>query len=194
MMNQWFEERKTLVLAIIGFLIVAGVAAFSIRWRPAESIVIEPPAPTATPGPIQVYVSGAVAQAGVYVLPPDAIVLDAIEAAGGANSDADLSHLNLAQHLSDGEQVHVPQIGESSVLPSQSEDGESEVTVTWPLNINTAAQAELETLPGIGPVLAQRIIEYREAHGPFATIEDIQNVPGIGPEKFDDIKDLITVE
>jgi len=191
--NQWLEEHRTLVLAIIGLLILVAVAALLIRWQPAETITIEPPLPTAMPGPIRVHVSGAVVSADVYDLPPDSIVRDAIDAAGGANGDADLENINLAKTLNEGDQVYVPRIGEAPTPAPPAEAGAAPAA-TGPVNLNTATQAELETLPGIGPAIAGRIIEYRTANGPFATIEDIQNVSGIGPATFEDIKDFITVE
>jgi competence protein ComEA len=157
--------------------------------------VIEPPAATATPGPIQVYISGAVVHPDVYSVSSGAIVRDALALAGGPASDADLNTINLAKTLHDGDQVYVPHVGE--VPPpavSAEENSESPSSVpSGPININTATQAELETLPGIGPALASRIIDYREANGPFATIEAIQNVSGIGPATFENIKDLIMV-
>ena len=190
-MNQWLEQHRTLVLMIVGLLIAAGVVAFAIRWRPPEPIVIEPPAPTATPGPIRVYVSGAVIRADVYELPSNSIVRDAVAAAGGAASDADLDQINMAKPLRDGEQVYVPRIGEA---PTSVPVGQAGAGSFGPININTATQAELETLPGIGPALAARIVAYREANGPFPNVEAIQNVAGIGPSTFEAIKDLITVE
>lgn len=190
-MNQWLEDHRTLVLSLVGLLIVVGVAAFTIRLQPAAPIIIEPSMPTPSPGPIQVYVSGAVVKSDVYALPHNALLQDAVEAAGGPTAEADLERINLAQHLRDGEHVYVPRIGEAPTPMPQTGTGG---IATGPVNINTASQAELETLPGIGPVIAQRIIEYRETNGPFATIEAIQNVPGIGAATFEQIKDLITVE
>lgn len=192
-MNQWLEEHKTLVLVTIGLLILAAVIALTIRWQPAATITIEPPLPTATPGPIRVYVSGAVNSTNVYDLPPDSIVRDAIDAAGGADSEADLESINLAKVLNDGDQVYVPRIGEAPT-PAPPSEGGAAPAATGPINLNTATQSDLETLPGIGPAIAGRIIEYRDANGPFATIDDIQNVSGIGPSTFDNIKDFITVE
>jgi competence protein ComEA len=140
-------------------------------------------------------VSGAVNQSGVYSLPPDSIVQDAITAAGGTAADADLNRVNLAQVLHDGDQIHVPRIGEvPTSAPVDSDGGNDPVVPSGPININTATQAEFESLPGIGPAIAQRIIDYRETNGPFTSIDQLQNVSGIGPAIFDQIKDLVTVE
>ena len=129
----------------------------------------------------------------MYELPARSIVDDAVEAAGGPTDDADLDHINLAMELQDQQQVYVPHQGEISEPPPLISGGEGSGGSGGLVNINTATAAELETLPRVGPVTAQRIIEYRE-NGPFKTIEDIQNVPGIGPATFDGLKDLITVE
>ncbi len=196
-MNQWLEDHRILVLSTIGALLIGGVAMMLIRWQPAAPITIEAPrptptpAPTETPGPIQVYVSGAVAQARVYSLPAGTIAQDAIAAAGGPTADADLNRINLALPLENGTHIYVPSIGdaptlEPGVVPT--------ATPPWPVNINTASQADLETLPGIGPATAEKIITYRETVGPFNTIEEIQNVSGIGPATFEEIKANIVVE
>jgi competence protein ComEA len=138
-----------------------------------------------------VYVSGAVMQPGVYQLAPGSRVKDALEAAGGPASKAELEWLNLAAHLEDGDQIWVPQTGENPASsPARSPTGEP----GWKLvNLNTATVELLEELPGIGPVTAEKILVYREEHGPFQSIEEIQNVSGIGPATFERIKDLITV-
>jgi competence protein ComEA len=198
-MNHWLERHTTLVLLFVGLLVAAGVGLFALKWQPVEPIAIEPPQPTQTPGPIRVYVDGAVAQPEVYTLAPNAIVRDALAAAGGPNADADITHINLAKPLEDGAQIHVPVVGEAitavqpSVLSQSSETGAGDVPMSI-ININTASQAELEALPGIGPSIAGRIVEYRETQGPFASIEDIMNVSGIGPAIFNKIKDYITVD
>jgi len=130
----------------------------------------------------------------VYTLPPGSIIRDALAAAGGATSDADLDCINLAQEVRDQQQVYVPRRGEASPPAAGASGGaNARGTTGVKVNINTATAAELETLPRIGPTMAQRIVEYREANGPFKTVEDIQNVPGIGPTTFAGIKDLITV-
>jgi len=178
--------------------LIAGCAgSVPSRSEPiAISTPVSTPTPSAspTPAPLRVHVSGAVRQPDqVYSLPPGSIVQDAIEAAGGPTGEADLERINLALELADQQHVHVPEKGEENAPPAVSggEAGGSESEV---VNINTASQAELETLPGIGPVMAGKIIAYREANGPFARIEDIEDVPGIGPATFDGLRDLIRVE
>jgi competence protein ComEA len=140
---------------------------------------------------MRVYVSGAVARPDVYDLPPGSIVKEALLAAGGATEDADLDCINLALPLSDALHVYVPRVGEASppapVLgPSASGGGK--------VNLNTATAGELEALPGIGPTLAQRIVEYRQTHGPFQAIEDVMDVTGIGSATFEKIRDRISTE
>ena len=191
-MNDWLEGHRTLVLSIISLLIVAGLAAVWLRWKEPAPITILPPAPTATPGPIRVYVSGAVTSPDVYSIPPGSIMRDALTAAGGASGEADLNQVNLAQVLRDGDHIYVPKIGEVPTPALVGVDS-TEAALSGLLNINTATAEQLEALPGIGPAIAKRIVDYRDAHGPFANIEAIQNVSGIGPAIFGQIKDLITV-
>jgi competence protein ComEA len=189
----WQRFRGLLLFVPI---LAAVVAIVAISWRrprsQAEPLIIATASPstqaTATQHPVRVYVSGAVEHPDVYTLPPGSIVKDAIVAAGGAAADADLDAVNLALPLSDALQVHVPRQGEAShprPLQGSPSPGGSQV------DLNTAGAAELETLPGIGPALAQRIVDYRQTHGPFQTIEDIMQVSGIGPATFDKIKALI---
>lgn len=166
----------------------------------AQPIAISTPQPTptaqATPtqAPLRVHVSGAVrAPDCVYRLPPGSIVEDAIEAAGGATADADLQRINLAKELSDQQHVHVPRQGEQDPPPAVS-GGEMRGNAAGLVNVNTATQAELETLPRIGPVTAASIVAYREANGPFARIEDIVEVPGIGPATLEQLRGLITTD
>jgi len=144
---------------------------------------------------LRVYVSGAVYRADVYLLPSGSIVRDALAAAGGATEEADLDRVNLAIELRDQQQVHVPRRGEAApagVSPGGADPGGA--PAGGPININTATVEQLDTLPGVGPAIAGRIIDYREAYGPFATIEEITNVKGIGPATFEEIKDLIVVK
>jgi competence protein ComEA len=196
--------------AITVGLVLLTIGGCYLLWRPAASepppaaaILVytptpaptETPVPTATPPPLIVYVSGAVAQPGVYTLPPDARVADALSAAGGATAEADLAQINLARRIHDEEQIHIPRQGDPTLpapAPTPAPAVASAGGSPGKVNINTASAAELDTLPGIGPGYAERIIAYREANGPFQHIEDIQNVPGIGPATFARIKGLIT--
>ena len=195
------RRRGLLILGFLLALIVGFVTGyFTPRSQTNSPIVVSTPLPTPTPlhtptpAPIRVYISGAVQQPAVYELPVGSIVQDAVTAAGGPSSDADLDHINLAVELRDQQQVYVPRQGETNPPPVISGGGsDSGGTASAQVNINTATAAELETLPRIGPTTAQRILEYREANGPFATIEDIQNVPGIGPATFEGFQDMITV-
>jgi competence protein ComEA len=196
------NSRGLILLCSVLSLITGGmIVHFSHRARrPPTSIVVSTPAPTstlsptATPGPIRVYVSGAVRRPAVYELPRGSIIRDAVEAAGGAAPDADLDAINLALELQDQQHVHLPREGEVDPPPlisgGPSRAGQS---VGLLVDINTAPAEELETLPGVGEVTARRIIEYRQANGPFQTVEDIQNVSGIGPKTFQGFQGMITV-
>lgn len=184
----------------LGAIIIALVITFSGQARPAP-MVISPPPPSATPlatatnAPLRVYISGEVANPDVYELPSGAILLDAINAAGGFSEEANREIVNLALPLSDGMHVHVPDISEEAALPPASGGiVPSNDSIGTPININTASLEELDRLPGIGPSIAQKIIDYRQENGSFAAIEEVQNVSGIGPAKYEEIKDLITLQ
>jgi competence protein ComEA len=138
-----------------------------------------------------------VAHPDVYELSYDSIVKDAIEAAGGPTGEADLNRINLARRVHDEEQIYVPQKGEESFPvspPSGPSAPSSSSQEGGKVNINTATAEELDTLPGVGPSIAQRIIDYRTTNGPFQSIEDIKNVKGIGDATFEKLKDKITVQ
>lgn len=194
----------------IGIIIGAGGLTLLKGIQPAP-IVIQPPAATATaeatatPGPLRIFVSGQVAAADVYELLPGSIAAAAIEAAGGFTAEADTAVVNLAQPLQDGMQIYVPALDEAAAVPPvfQSNDANQAAAVgdtavsglsSRLVNLNTASAQELDTLPGIGPSTAQKIVDYRNANGPFSTIEGVMEVSGIGEAKFAQMKDLITVE
>ena len=183
-------------------LLAAGVLLLTTR-PPRGAMVTLPPPPT--PLPLIVQVSGAVANPGVYSLTPGSRVQDALREAGGLLPEAESQTLNLAAILHDGERLIVPfkkveatsrpaEVN-SSTTPSVEINQPSAQTASEGglININTALQTELDSLPGIGPATAQKIIAYRETNGPFATIEEIMNVSGIGPATFEKIKLLISV-
>ena len=144
-----------------------------------------------------VHVCGAVNQGGVFRLKEGDRIVDAIERAGGPAAEADLNILNLAAKLADGAKVYVPKQGEQ--VPAQqsltgAQNGGNLADQSPPVNINNATAEQLETLPGVGEVLAQRIMEYRADKGPFSSVEQLRNVEGIGPKKFEQIKEKATVD
>jgi competence protein ComEA len=168
-------------------LLLSGRLYLAVRPPRGEPITLHAPP---TPPPIRVHVDGAVLRPGVYMLPDDAIAADAIEAAGGPAADADSGRLNLASPLRDGAQVYVPRV--SSDTPAASAGPlPTEAAAPGRIPINTASAAELELLPGIGPSLAKAIIEYRTAHGPFMALDELVEVPGIGPAKLEGLREWV---
>ena len=161
--------------------------------------VTEPPGNSA--GPMVVHVAGAVAAPGVVTLPAGSRVHDAIGAAGGGTSDADLNRLNLALVVEDGQKIHVPRQGEATPPISESAGapgaaggaGGGPGSGGAKVNLNTAGAAELDTLPKVGPVLAQRIVDWRADHGPFKSVEELDAVDGVGPKMLEALLPLVTV-
>ena len=204
-----FRPRETIALAVLCFAVVAGAAFAYARSLPrAAPNSAASPLPTAegtgslepgSSGMLVVHITGAVAKPGVYELPAGARVVDGVDAAGGPLPDADLSSMNLARPLTDGERVYIPRRGEvppaSAAAPGGSGDpgGGAPVDTSGKVNINTATVSQLEELPGIGEVIAQRIVDYRTQHGPFKTVRDLLKVEGIGDKKFESIEDHVTV-
>lgn len=178
-----------LVLAVVGVL----VFLFLGRPKPVKVALTTPrpprtPEPTATAAPMSVYVTGAVVNPNqTYTLPAGSRVDAAIAAAGGALPSADLTRVNLADVLRDGAQVYVPAIAQPVIETATPVGGER-------INVNTATVDELDALPGIGPSLAQRIIDDRAANGPFTAASDLERVSGIGPVLIDSIRELIRFE
>ena len=172
-------------------LLAAGLVILLTSPEHGQPIQLLPP-PTLSP--IRVHVSGAVAQPGVYAMPRGAIVQDALNAAGGPTGDTALAAVNLAQPIQDGQHLTFPSQSDVAtsgtpdfpalVEPSSDPPGER-------IDLNQASAPELELLPGIGPSLAQKIIDYREEHGPFASVDDLLDVPGIGPAKLEAVKDQV---
>ncbi len=192
-----FHPREVVALALLGTLLVAGAGLAYVRSRPAVAVTpVEPVdvvAEESAPAEILVHVAGAVRRPGVYALADGARVIDAVQAAGGLTRKADGTAINMARPLADGEQVLVPRRAPPGGGGAGTDPPSGTSTSGGPVNINTASAGELETLPGVGPVLAQRIIDYREQHGPFRTPSDLQKVSGIGPKTFESIEPHITV-
>lgn len=195
----WIERNRGHLLVVLINSTIVLIALFWVR-RPAspnmELIPANTPLPISTPTPafLRVYVTGAVQRPDVYELPASSIVKDALIAAGGATADADLERINLALALHDEQHIHVPRRGEQTTQPTEKSEATSSREIpSGRLNINTATAEELTSLPGIGPALAERIVTWRETHGPFTHVTDIKQVPGIGDAIFARIQPYITV-
>ena len=180
------------------FVLLSGSIFLLSRPPVGEAVILLPPP---TESLLVVDVSGAVASPGLYSLPKNSRLYQAVDAAGGLLDTADRERLNMASQLVDGSKVYIPfQIEEGSALaaepfdvPEKSPGQPPFVTTSGLININTASQAELETLPSIGPSTALKIIDYRQEHGPFQNIDALLDVSGIGPVTLDKIRDLISV-
>jgi competence protein ComEA len=211
----WFGARRLLAVAVTVVAVVAG--GWWLLRSPAPSTEAGLPHASATSGPpatgqasvappgqssgatstslattVVVDVTGAVVHPGVYELPAGARVHAAVEAAGGGGADADLAAVNLAAPLVDGAQVYVPVVGaapRAGAPPGPSPP----TTASGPLDINRATAEQLDTLPGIGPSTAQAIVAHRDEHGPYASVDALEDVRGIGPAKLDAIRALVTV-
>lgn len=157
------------------------------------------PPPTATPPPLTIFVSGAVQQPGLYQVHAEARLSDAILAAGGLTAEAAHGQVNQAEKLWDGAHVRIPTLGEVAAAPAAATGLAGSGAAAAPaaalvgagrININSASLAQLDSLPGIGPAKAQAIIDHR----PYASVDDITRVPGIGPSTLNQLRDLITVQ
>jgi competence protein ComEA len=171
----WLERHRGHLVAALVVITIAGGSVFLYRQSSAPGgveIAILPPSPE-----ICVYVEGAVARPGIYILEEGDRVADAVVAAGGFTANADLSATNLAAVLRDSDHVHVSAAG----------------TVPQKINLNTAEAWVLKALPGIGEVLAQRIIDYRDLNGGFLRVEDLTAVEGIGADLYEKLRGLVTV-
>lgn len=182
-MNRASTNLQATVIGVAVIAVLGGVLWFGLgpQTDPPAPVVVEPEAAVAPP--ITVHVSGAVIRPGVVTVGSQARIADVVAAAGGASRAADLSAINLAAPVRDGESI---------VVPETSPDGVSRATTVSGVDINGATSGELEALPGVGPVLASRIVAYRDANGPFATVEDLLDVPGIGEAKLAGMRDDIT--
>ncbi len=186
--------RRVAGVALVVVLVGLGIAVFATAVTPrGTSSVI---APGVSPGDeteahvastaIYVHILGEVARPGLYELHDGDRAVDAVAAAGGFTPAADAAGLNLARFVSDGEQIVVPAVGQASATaPGMSSDGR--------VNLNTADAAALDTLPGIGPATAAKILDWRERNGRFEAVEDLLDVGGIGEAKLEALRDLVTV-
>lgn len=189
-MNLTQEQRRGLILV---FTLSIGIGAFyflNSRPQPATQAmdVVTPLINQVEQSKLIINVAGKVKSPGVYQLPPGSRVIDAIEAAGNHLKGVDISDINLARLLVDGEQILV---GGNRLQSSKSVA--RKITVDNPLDINRATLAQLDTLPGIGPVTAQRIIDYRNKVGRINALDELKKISGLGGAKFEEIKSLLRV-
>ncbi|GHH67316.1 competence protein ComEA [Promicromonospora soli] len=227
--RRWALTGTTAVVAVVAVLMLGlGVAAFSMRGDDVDTLAPvadgepsagEPASPFAESGPeptepdlgaatagattagggLLVHVVGEVAQPGLVTLPDGARVADAVTAAGGVTRKADLTAVNLARTVVDGEQLYVPGPGEpvprAPVAPGTGDQGTANdpSAAGGAVDINSADAVALEALPGVGPSIAQAIVEWRETNGPFASVDELEDVPGVGPATLDEIRESARV-
>jgi competence protein ComEA len=200
------RRRERAGLAVLAVVVVAGAVFWYVRSLPRPVTIsagggpaVSGAAPAVSPSPspavLYVHVAGRVHHPGVYQLHQGDRVIDAIRAAGDAKPNADLRSVNLAALLTDGEQIILWKRGGAGSVASTGGGGGSPGagSSSQPINLNTATLDQLESLPGIGPALGQRIIDYREQNGPFASVDDLVNVSGIGDKRLEDLRPLVTV-
>ncbi len=179
------------VLVVVGRFVLGGTPATGAGAHtvPAGGLEVEPEAPRE----LVVHVVGAVRRPGLYRLPHGARIADAVERAGGATRRADVSLVNLAAQISDGSQVVVPRrvpVAPAAATGAGGGEAAGAGSPAGPVHLNTATVDELDELPGIGPVTAQKIIDYREQHGAFSSVDDLDAIPGIGPARLEQLREL----
>ena len=188
----WFDLNFTPIQkrALLAMSVVVVVLSIFIVIRGNTDEITPPPVVIEQVQAPQIFVdvTGAVNTPGVYTLTASSRVIDAIKAAGGSAPGADLSTINLARVLADGEQIYV-----DAAVTNSKGVRVSTTKRSGPININRATVGDFDSLDGIGPVIANRIVTYRKTHGPFITVEDLQKVSGIGAAKFAQIKSKIRV-
>lgn len=217
-LRQWvaFIGPQRIVAGCCMAVLLAGIAWFVLKPSPVPIDAYVPRVTTVSatstpmsPAIITVHVAGAVNSPGVYRLPSSARVVDAVTSAGGALRSADLESINLAQTITDTEQIYIPikKVSRprvttaprlrpqrtSPTTTSRTSDGSAGSQPTRLINLNTATTSELDSLTGVGPSTAKAIIAYRTKKGSFSKVEDLLNVPGIGPAKLAALRDQVTV-
>ena len=203
--------KQKLAIGIVGVLIIVGVGVYIYWANKAEeeydfnNFYANTEPDKKKENTIIVHITGEVKNAGIIELPEESRIADAIEQAGGVTEEADLEQVNLAFVLSDGQKIYIPnkkereaneekayitaESGNNVIIKDKVEGGKKQK-----VNINEAKQEDFEELPGIGPSIAKKIIEYREQNGKFTSIDELQEVKGIGEAKFENIKEYITVK
>lgn len=191
-MGEILLDRRRAVVAVIATVLVLVVAG-KVLLRPSQPAVPPPvrvaaPSVRTRPATVFVDVVGAVRRPGLYRLKDGARVADAVRRAGGPTRKAELELLNLAAPISDGEQVVVPRRGAGVAAPG---GGAGASSPAGPVHLNSATLAQLDALPGIGPVTAQKILDYRRDEGAFGSVDELDAVPGIGPARLAQLRELV---
>jgi competence protein ComEA len=197
-MPEFLLQRRRLLLAAAGSLALILLAGRFVLGAGTTTVAPLPPPPpqgagvTGLPAArVVVDVVGAVRRPGLYRLEQGTRIADAVARAGGATGKADLSMVNLAAPLADGEQVVVPKRGAAGAAAGAGAAGAGAAATTGPVHLSTATLEQLDSLPGIGPVTAQKILDYRTKHGAFTSVDELDAVPGIGPSRMDQLQDLV---
>ena len=199
-MPEFLLQRRRLLLAAAGSLALILLAGRFVLGAGTTTVAPLPPPPAESAGVtglpaarVVVDVVGAVRRPGLYRLEQGTRIADAVARAGGATGKADLWMVNLAAPLADGEQVVVPRRGTAAAAAGGGAAGAGPAPTTGPLQLSTATLDELDSLPGIGPVTAQKILDYRAKHGAFTSVDELDAVPGIGPSRMDQLRDLVAL-
>ncbi|HSC49168.1 MAG TPA: helix-hairpin-helix domain-containing protein [Gaiellaceae bacterium] len=194
-MPEFLLQRRRLLLTVAASLtLVLLLGRYALGAGTSTPAAPLPPPPAGDAGRsgssssrVVVDVVGAVRRPGLYRLPQHARIADAVTRAGGSTRRADLAQVNLAAPLADGEQIVVPTRGAVGAVGAGSAAG----SASAPVQLSTATLEELDSLPGVGPVTAQKILDYRQEHGAFHSVDELDAIPGIGPKRLDQLRDLV---
>lgn len=180
------------MVSLLTALLVAVVTFVILDRLTPSDIILQP----ASPPDIVIEITGAIATPGVYELPGSSRLQRAIDRAGGLRAEADVSSLNLAGRIGDGEKLVIPSRANTGPIaePVASPQGSDPGNESSLIDLNTATAAELDTLPGIGPVIAERILSYRDVNGPFTSVDRLADVEGISAAMVEEIRPLVTVD
>jgi competence protein ComEA len=198
-MPEFLLQRRRLLLVVAGSLaLVLLLGRFVLGAGTTTPAAPLPPPPDQSAGVsglpssrVVVDVVGAVRRPGLYRLAQGSRIADALARAGGATGRADLAQVNLAAPLADGEQVAVPRRGAAGSSSGASGGTAAPGAASAPVQLSTATLEQLDSLPGVGPVTAQKILDYREKHGAFSSVDELDAVSGIGPKRLDQLRDLV---
>jgi competence protein ComEA len=191
------QRRRQLLLAAVALALLLLAARYLLPAGTATPAAPLPPPPgpgTSAAGPsarVVVDVVGAVRRPGLYRLGDGSRIADAIARAGGATRKAQLAQVNLAAPLADGEQVVVPAHGSAAAATPAAAGSGGAAAPAAPIQLSTATAEQLDSLPGVGPATAQKILDYRTKHGAFSSVDELDAVPGIGPKRLEQLRDLV---